>query len=70
MAEVVLLTKKMVAARLGCTERTIDNLLNSGDGPPSIKIGGLRRIPAAEFEAWIAAKLAAARRPAATPDAG
>ncbi len=55
----VLLTKKQVAERLSVTTRTVDKLVASQDGPPSLKIGSCRRFPADALDRWIAEKVAA-----------
>lgn len=49
-----LLTAKQVAARLGCSWRTIYRLADMGRMPFGVKIGALRRWDAEEIERWIA----------------
>lgn len=48
-----LLDAKQVAARLGCSWRTVLRLADSGKMPIGLKIGALRRWDAAALEAWI-----------------
>ena len=44
-----------VAARMGCSWRTVLRLADRGAMPRGVKIGGLRRWDADQLEAWIAA---------------
>jgi len=56
------LTKQVMAERLGCTVRTIERLIEAGDGPPLVRITQSRiGSIETEFEAWIASR--AIRRP-------
>lgn len=50
-----LLTPKQVGERLGISERTARDLIQTG-GIPSVKIGGNRRVEAAEVDRFIAAR--------------
>ncbi|HXP06266.1 MAG TPA: hypothetical protein VN808_19295 [Stellaceae bacterium] len=51
-----------MAERLGCTVRTIERLIEAGDGPPLVRITQSRiGSIETEFEAWIASR--AIRRP-------
>ncbi len=65
MPSISLLEKKEVAKRLNCTPRTIDNLVARNEGPPSVKIGRLRRFPEDGLEAWLRAKMDNQHQPAA-----
>jgi excisionase family DNA binding protein len=48
-----MLDAKQVAARLGCSWRTIYRLADMGQMPFGVKIGALRRWDADEIERWI-----------------
>lgn len=50
-----MLTVREVMRRLGLKERTVRELLATGE-LPSVKIGGARRVETAELEAFIAAR--------------
>jgi excisionase family DNA binding protein len=51
---VALLTKKDLAERIGCCERTVRNLLARNDGPAVTRVGGLVRVQESDFEAFLA----------------
>jgi len=50
----VLLDAKQVAARLGCSWRTVYRLADSGDLPFGVKLGALRRWDSVEIDQFIA----------------
>ena len=56
-----ILTMSEVAARLGCSRRTVERAISLGEGPALIRVSA-RRIGVSEpdFEAWVAGR----RRPA------
>ena len=49
-----LLDVKAVARMLGCSVRHCGRLADSGQMPPPVKLGGLRRWSPATLEQWIA----------------
>lgn len=53
-----LLRAEDVMMLLGISRSGLDRLIASGEGPPSIRVGRLRRWPAAAVKEWIATKLA------------
>ena len=53
--ECPLMTKKMVATRLGCSGRTVDRLRDSGRMPAPFKMGGGLRWQGKDIETWIEA---------------
>jgi predicted DNA-binding transcriptional regulator AlpA len=54
-----LLTQRDVAARLGLSERTIERLRLSGDGPRFVKATRSVRYRECDLEAWIASRVVA-----------
>lgn len=54
-----LLRAEDVMILLGISRSGLDRLIASGEGPASIRVGRLRRWPAAAVKEWIAARLAA-----------
>lgn len=48
-----LLKRDEVAALLGVEPRTLDNWAHRGEGPPFVKIGGLRRYDPVDLRAWV-----------------
>jgi predicted DNA-binding transcriptional regulator AlpA len=54
-----LLTQRDVAAKLGLSERTIERLRLSGDGPRFVKANRAVRYRQADLEAWIASRVVA-----------
>jgi excisionase family DNA binding protein len=52
-----LLIPTEVAQRLRCTRRYLEIMTSERVGPPSIKLGRLRRFPASALDQWIAEKL-------------
>ena len=48
-----LLTKRDLAARVQCHQRTIDNLLASDSGPAVTRIGRMVRVREDDFTAWL-----------------
>jgi hypothetical protein len=50
---VALLTKKDLAKRIGCCERTVRNLLAREDGPVVTRVGGLVRVQEPDFQAFL-----------------
>jgi excisionase family DNA binding protein len=57
----ILLDRKETARRMGCTTRHLERLVSSGEGPPSIKLGRLRRWPESLFDAWVKNRIEAAK---------
>ena len=53
----VLLDGDEIARRMGCTRRHVERLNDGGDGPPSIKLGRLRRYPESLFNEWVKQKI-------------
>lgn len=51
----ILLAKKTAAARCGVSVRTLERLIDRGDGPPVTRLGGRVLIPETGLAAWIAA---------------
>lgn len=49
----VLLDGDEIAKRMDCTRRHLERLNEEGKGPPSIKLGRLRRYPETLFNEWI-----------------
>ena len=48
-----LLDVQAVAAKLGCSPRTVYRLTNAGKLPPPVRLGSLVRWRAAEIRRWI-----------------
>jgi excisionase family DNA binding protein len=57
-----LLSTKELAKRLGCTDRHVQRLESNGEGPPSIKLGRLRRYPEDLADEWVKKKIEGVRR--------
>ena len=53
--KIELLSVQDVCRMLGCSRRTVYRLKDSGQMPPSIKIGGMVRWRPDEIENWISA---------------
>jgi excisionase family DNA binding protein len=49
----VLLDGDEIARRMDCTRRHLERLNAEGEGPPSVKLGRLRRYPESLFDEWI-----------------
>ena len=58
----ILLDSKVTAKRICTSERNLQYMEKRGEAPPSIKIGKLRRYPEDRLDAWIEAKVAAAKQ--------
>ena len=61
-ADCRMMTVNQVAARLGCSWRHVLRMADRGAAPFGVKLGSLRRWPADELEAWIAAGCPAVRK--------
>jgi excisionase family DNA binding protein len=57
----ILLDANETARRLRCTRRHLERLLADGEGPPSLKLGRLRRFPESLLDAWIRRQFGAAK---------
>jgi excisionase family DNA binding protein len=57
----ILLDRKETARRMSCTTRHLERLIAEGKGPPSIKVGRLRRWPESQFDKWIQTMIEAER---------
>lgn len=55
----VLLDPNETARRLRCTRRDLERLVAEGDGPPSVRLGRLRRFPESLLDEWIKGKIVA-----------
>ena len=56
-----LLDPNETARRLRCTRRHLERLVADGEGPPSIKLGRLRRFPETRLDAWIGEQIGASK---------
>lgn len=56
----VFLDSNETARRLRCTRRHLERLIANGEGPPTVKIGRLRRYPESLLDEWIRQQIAAA----------
>jgi len=56
-----LLSGDEIADRAGITRRYLEMMVKDGRGPPSFKLGRLRRFPETGYARWIADKLANAQ---------
>lgn len=57
-----LMTPAEVSTALRVPTKTLAHWRATNTGPPSIKVGGSTRYPAAEFRAWLATQMAQTRR--------
>jgi excisionase family DNA binding protein len=57
----ILLDANEAARRLRCTRRHLERLVADGDGPPSVKLGRLRRFPESLLDTWIRERIKAAK---------
>jgi excisionase family DNA binding protein len=64
-----LLDPNETARRLRCTRRHLERLIADGEGPPSIKLGRLRRFSETRLDAWIRNRTDAAKPDPDLPDA-
>jgi excisionase family DNA binding protein len=53
----VLLDANETARRLRCTRRHLERLVADGKGPPSVRLGRLRRFPESLLDQWIKEKI-------------
>jgi predicted DNA-binding transcriptional regulator AlpA len=53
------------AKAIGVSERTLWNLTNRGEGPPSVRLGSLTVYPVADLVAWLSHRAAEGVRDAA-----
>ena len=60
-----LLDPNETARRLRCTRRHLERLVADGEGPPSVKLGRLRRFPEPLLDKWILNRIEAAKLDAA-----
>jgi predicted DNA-binding transcriptional regulator AlpA len=59
-----LIDAQAVSEKIGCCERTVFRLADSGQMPWGIKVGALRRWDAQEIDEWIANGCPVVRKPA------
>lgn len=55
----VLLDGNETSRRLRCTRRHLERMVAEGEGPPSVKLGRLRRYPESLLDQWIRKKIEA-----------
>ena len=59
------LRPRNAAKAIGVSERTLWNLTNRGEGPPSVRLGSLTVYPVADLVAWLSHRAAEGVRDAA-----
>jgi excisionase family DNA binding protein len=63
----ILLDPNETARRLRCTRRHLERLVAQGEGPPSVRLGRLRRFPESLLDAWIKEKVEALKAAVSAP---